>query len=105
MEPMKPGYWLAHHVHVCRVNDAVIFLDTQSDSYGAVVGEQMQLPGAVVQSWPPGARSRRAARPKEDTDGRCCGRETGERYRVEVELGLRSGRPARIGDYSQIVGI
>jgi hypothetical protein len=37
---------------VCRVNDAVIFLDTQSDSYGAVAGEQMQLLGAVVHGWP-----------------------------------------------------
>jgi len=52
MEPLKPGYWLAHHVYVCRVNDAVIFLDTQTDSYGAVVGEQMQLLGAVVHGWP-----------------------------------------------------
>ena len=52
MEPLKPGYWLTHHVYVCRVNDAVIFLDTQTDSYGAVVGEQMQLLGAVVHGWP-----------------------------------------------------
>lgn len=52
MEPPKPGYWLQHHVYACRVNDAVIFLDTQSDSYGAVVGEQMHLLGAVVHGWP-----------------------------------------------------
>jgi hypothetical protein len=52
MEPLKPGYWLPHHVYVCRVDEAVIFLNTQTDKYGAVVGEQMRLLGAVVHGWP-----------------------------------------------------
>jgi hypothetical protein len=52
MEPLNPGCWLSHHVYVCSVNDAVIFLDTQSDSYGSIAGERMQLLGAVVDGWP-----------------------------------------------------
>jgi hypothetical protein len=52
MEPLKPGYWLPHHVYVCRVDEAVIFLNTQTDKYGAVVGEQMRSLGAVVHGWP-----------------------------------------------------
>jgi hypothetical protein len=52
MEPLNPRYWLARHVYVCRAGEAVIFLNTQTDNYGAVVGEQMHLLGAVVHGWP-----------------------------------------------------
>jgi hypothetical protein len=52
MDELPRRYWLAPHVFVCRVREAVVFLDLARDKYQSVHGEQMCALGAVVHGWP-----------------------------------------------------
>jgi hypothetical protein len=64
MDDPGPGYWLAPDVFICRVREAVIFLDLTADRYQTVRGDQMHALGAVVHGWPaeapPGSQARGA---------------------------------------------
>lgn len=52
MDEPNPRYWLAPDVHLCRVLDAIVFLNLLTDDYPTLTSDQAQALGWVVQGWP-----------------------------------------------------
>jgi hypothetical protein len=52
MDEPNLRYWLAPDVYLCRVLDAVIFLNLKTDNYPTLTADQAQALGSVVHGWP-----------------------------------------------------
>lgn len=52
MDEPNRRYWLPPHVFLCRVLDAVVFLDLRNDAYPTLTHDQVQVLGSVVHGWP-----------------------------------------------------
>jgi hypothetical protein len=92
MDESSPRYWLSKHAFVCRVREAVVFLDLVHDKYQTVHGEQMRALGAVVHGWPAEAPPGSYAR----------GENLAEQLRAKglLTLDAAAGKPATPADLS-----
>jgi hypothetical protein len=52
MDEPNLRYWLPPDVYLCRVLDAVIFLNLKTDDYPTLTNDQVQALGSVVHGWP-----------------------------------------------------